>query len=88
MYYLFFIIFFLIFICYLLKYNFNFNKGGSKYYVHDNSLWIYDNFYSNDDFKKIQKYYYILKLKNDKRNNNRLTLCLNQNKHKKLYNLI
>ena len=88
MYYLIFIIFFLIFICYLLKYNFYFSKGGSKYYVYDNSLWIYNNFYSNNDFKKIQKYCSTLKLKNDKRNNNRLSLCLNENKHKKLYNLI
>lgn len=73
---------------FLLNYNFYIKYGGSKYYVYDDSLWIYNNFYSDNDFKKIQKYCSLLKLKNDKRNNNRLTLCLNQNKHKKLYNLI
>ena len=82
------IIIYFILLCFLLNYNFYIKYGGSKYYVYNDSLWIYNNFYSDNDFKKIQKYCSILKLKNDKRNNNRLTLCLNQNKHKKLYNLI
>ena len=75
----------------LVLYNFYKKKrilGGSKYYVYNDSIWIYNNFYSSSDFKKIQKYCSLLELKNDKRNNNRLTLCLNQNKHKELYNLI
>lgn len=71
-----------------LRYKENKFCGGEKYRAYNNSMWIYNNFYSENDFNKIQMYCSKLNLKNDRKIDSRLSLCLNKNKHKKLYNLI
>lgn len=82
------IIILLLLILYDIYANYKINKKITKYDEYNNSLWIYNNFYSQHDFNKIQKYCAKLNLKTDKRNNQRLSLCLNQHKHTKLYKLI
>ena len=60
----------------------NYSKFNSK------SIYIIHNFFSKEDFNKIQNYCSTLNLKNDSRNKNRLTLCLDFKKHNNLYKKI
>lgn len=61
-------------------------KSGNINY--NNELWIYPNFFNNNDFEKIKSYCNNLQFKNDKRWFDRKTVCLNKSKHDGLYNLI
>ena len=54
----------------------------------NNSLWIYENFYSISIFNKIKSYLSKLEFKNDNRVSSRKTLCLPYKKHKLLYDII
>jgi hypothetical protein len=61
------------------------NGGGLKY---DNSLWIEEDFFSKKEFEEIKEYCTKLELKKDPRSYNRLSLCLNPEQHKFLYDMI
>lgn len=68
------------------KYNklkLNIQTGGNQ-----DSIWVKEDFLKKKDFDLILDYCSQLKLKKDSRSNNRLTLCLNPNSHKELYDLI
>jgi hypothetical protein len=54
----------------------------------NNDLIIFNNFYNIDTFNKIKNYCDPLRFKEDSRISSRKTLCLSQNKHKSLYDLI
>lgn len=67
-----------------------FNKY--KKFVHiqnrSNNIWIINDFFSRNEFEAIQNYCSKLKLKDDPRDDNRLSLCLDSNVHNKLYQQI
>ena len=73
-----FILLFFILIIFFNLYFFNYSK----------SIWIIHDFFPKKDFNNIQNYCSKLNLKNDQRNKNRLSLCLDFNIHKHLYNKI
>lgn len=78
------IIIFLIVIFYFLIVN----SSNDNYYNYQNNLIIIENFYSKSKFKKIKKLLSNINLKNDIRVPSRKSLCLKNNKHKELYDLI
>ena len=54
----------------------------------NNSLWIFNNFYSFSKFNKIKNYVSKMKFKYDNRVTGRKTICLPYKKNKELYKLI
>lgn len=53
-----------------------------------NDIWIINDFFSQNEFESIQNYCSKLKLKDDPRDDNRLSLCLDSNVHNQLYQQI
>lgn len=54
----------------------------------NNNIWIIHDFFSQKEFNLIKKYCLKLNLKDDHRNNDRLSLCLGLRVHNKLYQQI
>ncbi len=76
-----------------LKYKvINFNQIGGDFNPPDinynNQLFIFKNFFSNNDFTKIKEIVKNLKFKEDDRVSTRKTLCLDSKQYPKLYELI
>jgi len=66
--------------------------GGAKMHIPDinynNQLYIFNNFFTNNDFVKIKDIVKNLKFKKDNRVTERKTLCLDSKKYSDLYDLI
>lgn len=66
--------------------------GGAKMHIPDinynNQLYIFNNFFTNNDFVKIKNIVKDLKFKKDNRVTERKTLCLDNKKYSNLYDLI
>jgi hypothetical protein len=69
----------------------NFNQtGGSNTpdINYNNELFIFEDFFSNNDFNSIKNTVKNIKFKDDKRVSSRKTLCLNSEGYPELYNMI
>lgn len=77
------IIFFIIIFYFLIR-----NNSNDNFYNYKNNLIIIKNFYNKNKFKKIKRLLSNINLKNDIRVPSRKSLCLKNNKHKELYDLI
>jgi hypothetical protein len=86
--YKFILFFFVIIIIYYYKRYINLENQNGANLNYKNKLWKYSNFFSKNDFDKIKSYCKNLKVKDDKRNSYRKTICLNKSSHHNLYNLI
>jgi len=76
----------LLIIIILLFYSFH-HKIKEKFNV-DDSLYIYNNFFSINEFNEIKSICDNLKFKNDSRQSSRKTLCISPKKYKRLYEII
>lgn len=72
----------------VLFYFFKRKRSYYKDYNYENNLIIIKNFYNKNKFKKIKSLLSNINLKNDIRVPSRKSLCLKNNKHKELYDLI
>lgn len=78
----------IIIIIYYYKTNINLQNQNGSNLIYKNKLFKYSNFFRKNDFDKIKSYCQNLKLKYNKRNSLRKTICLNISSHHNLYNLI
>ena len=77
--------FFLIILIFFYFYYFNINE---KFYNYKNNILILQNFYSNNDFSKINKYFFTFNPSNDYRLSSRRSVCINYEDNKYIYDKI